>query len=380
MRGHRGGVRLRSVVAGRQRWDIGVVLARPGVTEFVEGRLRESLGVGVVRANPVTGRLLICHDTTLSRQEVDQLVRNAVALVVAQPRTLTRAAAPEPGVVEVRHRGHAGRSVAVVGSGVVAVALARRSGLLVWSPLVGLGGIALVTVLVIRWAWRRSRHSQQDATAHRGSTSHPLLHIVGRHRRRFYLAASLSVLGQVLETTSLALTGWIVAVLVVGKSPALVRLGVAGLSGQLWFLAGATALGFVGNVAMKSIADMLWRDLAQSVQHEWRTEMYAHVQRVELRYLEGERTTRLARVLTDDINQLGRFFATSANNLLQLGTGFAVLIPVLLIFAPEIAWIALLPVPIMVWLSFAHQEHSAPIYLAIGERGSLLNSQRVQRF
>jgi len=71
-------VRPRSVISGRQRWDIGVVLGRPRVAEFMEAALREAPGIVEVRANPVTGRLLIYHDTALSSAEVDQLVREAV--------------------------------------------------------------------------------------------------------------------------------------------------------------------------------------------------------------------------------------------------------------------------------------------------------------
>ncbi|MGH3931072.1 MAG: ABC transporter transmembrane domain-containing protein, partial [Pseudonocardiaceae bacterium] len=114
--------------------------------------------------------------------------------------------------------------------------------------------------------------------------------------------------------------GWMALVLTTGESTALVSLGLASASSQLWFLAGATALVCLIAAILSFISGMLWRDLAQSVQHEWRTETYAHVQRVELRYLEGERTTRLAGLLTNDINQLGRFFATSADYFLQLAT------------------------------------------------------------
>lgn len=79
-RTHRPGalrVQLRSVIPGRQRWDIGIVLGRPRVAELLEAGLRESPGVGMVRANPVTGRLLVQHDVVLSGQDVDQLVRDA---------------------------------------------------------------------------------------------------------------------------------------------------------------------------------------------------------------------------------------------------------------------------------------------------------------
>jgi len=206
---------------------------------------------------------------------------------------------------------------------------------------------------------------------------HPLLQIVGSRKRQFYLAAFLSVLAQLLEMILFLFVGWILSVLTAGSSAPLVRLGLTSAFSQLWFLAGVATLVCVAVAVLSFKAGMLWRDLAQSVQHGWRTEMYAHVQRVELRYLEGERTTRLARMLTDDINQLGHFFATSANDLLQLITSCLVLIPVFLFFAPSIAWIAFLPVPIIAWLSFFNQERAAPDYAASSENGSLLNSQLI---
>ena len=77
-------VEPRSVIAGRQRWDIAVLLGRPRVAEFLETRLRERSGVGVVRANPVTGRLLVFHNAELSGDEVGQLVRQAAAQAAAR--------------------------------------------------------------------------------------------------------------------------------------------------------------------------------------------------------------------------------------------------------------------------------------------------------
>ncbi|MGH3564670.1 MAG: ABC transporter ATP-binding protein [Pseudonocardia sp.] len=191
------------------------------------------------------------------------------------------------------------------------------------------------------------------------------------------MTSILSILGQILDMTLALFISWIAVVLIIGKSATLAHLGLVSAASQLWFLTGVTALVSVIVAALSFITGVLWRDLAQSVQHEWRTKMYAHVQRVELRYLEGERTTRLTTVLTDDINQLGRFFATSANDFLQLGISFLILIPAFLYFAPGIAWIAFLPVPIIAWLSFFYQEHVTPGYAASSENAALLNSQLI---
>jgi ATP-binding cassette, subfamily B, bacterial len=367
----------RSVIPGRQRWDVAVVLRQPRVAELLEARLRESPGVGMVRANPVTGRLLIFHDTTLSSTDVDQLIREAVAVIIRQVVTLTGSSGPEPGVAptRVRHRRDSAPTFVAAGCAVVALALGKSS--IRRSPLVHLGSIISATVIIVRRGWRRSSRAQQTSAVPLRSTQHPLLQIVGSYRRQFYLASSLSILGQILDMVPGLFVAWILLLFTTGKSAALVHLGLTSITAQLWFLVGVTALTFIVAAALSFFSGVLWRDLAQSIQHRWRTEMYAHIQRAELRHLEGERTTRLARVLTNDVKQLGRFFDTSANDLLQAMTGFLVLIPMFLFSAPSIAWIAILPVPIIAWLSFFNQERTAPAYAASGEKESLLNSQLV---
>jgi len=376
-------VRPRSVIPGRQRWDIAVALGRPRVAELLEAGLRGSSGIGEVRANPVTGRLLIYHDPVLSSARVDQLVRQAV-LAVRQAITAARSSGSEPSVVlaRVQPRHDIAKSLALAGSAAIAFALIRGKSLRLSqlvhpTPAVYLGGILLATMAVVRRAWQRSSRSQQASAVPLRSMRHPLLQIVGPRKQRFYLASFLSILAQLLEMALFLVVGWMLSVLTTGSSTALVRIGLASASGQLWFLVGVAALVGVTTAALSFKAGVLWRDLAQAVQHGWRTEVYAHVQRVELRYLEGERTTRLARVLTEDINQLGRFFATSANDLLQLVTSLLVLIPMFVLFAPSIAWIAFLPVPIIAWLSFFNQERAAPDYATSSENGSLLNSQLI---
>lgn len=377
------GVRPRSVIPGRQRWDVAVVLGRPSVADLLEAGLRKSPGVGMVRANPITGRLLIHHDTGLSRADVEQLVRHAVSqLVWRAAGTPSGFSGSEPGVALVPggERPHtaqtkslAARPLTVAGG---AVALAWVAGrFLVRSPLVRLVAVAATTVVVVWRGWRRSQRSQQNATL--STPRHPLLRIVGPHRRKFYLASFLSVLGQVLDMTPALSIGVIFSLLMVGGSAFLAGLGLATVPAQLWFVCGATALVSVTAAVVSVSAGRLWRELAQSVQHDWRTGMYAHVQRVELGQLEGERTTRLARVLIDDVNNLGRFFATSANDIIQLVTSAAVFVSVFLVFAPNSAWLVFLPIPIIAWSSFRYQERATSHYAVSSEDESLLASQLI---
>lgn len=356
------------------------MLGRPHVAEVLEAVLRESPGVGLIRTNVVTGRLLIHHDLAMSSNEVDQLLREAIVLTIRQVVTPPQYSRREPSGMgpRVGHQHYAAPSFAVAGSATVALAALSRS--LRRSPLARLGALLVATAGIVRRAWRNDGRSRQASTVALRTIRHPLLRIVGTHKRQFYTASTLSILVQILDMAPALIIGWMVVVLITGRNTAVVRFGLVTASSQLSFLTGVIALVcvvFIVSAALSYIENALWRNLAQSVQHEWLTTMYAHVQKVELAYLEGERTTRITTVLTDDINQLGRFFVTSTNDLLQLGTSFLVLILMFLSFAPNMAWIALLPVPVIAWFSFFYKEHSALDYATNSEDVSLLNSQLV---
>ncbi|MGH3983438.1 MAG: ABC transporter ATP-binding protein [Pseudonocardiaceae bacterium] len=317
--------------------------------------------------------MLVFHDTELSGEEVGRLVRKAAAQVSLQTpvipirRSSRRALSATPTTVRRSDRGLV--ALAVVGGGAVALALR--------SPMLRLGAVLGATAIVIWRGWRRSRRVQLGLAASHESTVGAIRQILGPHRREFSWASVLSVLAQVLYMVLPLYMGWILAVLTKGPTASLMRLGLATGASQLWFLAGTTLVTLVAFAVVSFAASMMWRDLAQTVQHEWRSEMYTYVQRGTLRYLEGERTTRLAEVLTGDIDQLSRFLAGPINTLLQITTCFVVVVGAFLFWAPQIAWIAFAPAPIIAWLSFSYQERVAPEHAASSETRSLLNSQLI---
>src|SRR6185312_2227005 len=371
-------VQARSIIPGRQRWDIGIVLASPHVAEFLDGRLRQAPGVESVRANPITGRLLVHHDMALTSQDVEQLVREAVELAARQVVEQVQLSRPTRTELAARVQPRYCGTSPLVLAGSATLVMAPCLSKLIWrSPLIRVGAILVATVVVVRRAWRRSIHTKQNSTTPSTVIRYPLLTIAGPHKNKLYLTSLFSVLSQLLDFVFIIFMGWIIVVPIVGKSTILVRLGLTSTAVQMWFLVGAATVTAIIDDVVTFRAAALWRNISQSVQHYWRTETYAHVQRVELRYLEGERATRLARVLTDDINQLGQFFATSAHNLVRLGSSFAVLVPAFLYFSPGSAWSVLVSVPIITWLSFFYQERMAADYAANAENGSLLNSQLI---
>jgi ATP-binding cassette subfamily B protein len=151
-------MRARSVIPGRQRWDIGMVLARPRAAEVLEAELRKSPGIGMVRANPVTGRLLVCHDTALSSEKVGELIRQAVAPLAAQQATaLTRSSKPKPSVESAWARS---QLLSLAGSAVLALAITLQ-GLLSRSSPSELGPASAETAANFRYVLQQSARAQQ---------------------------------------------------------------------------------------------------------------------------------------------------------------------------------------------------------------------------
>ncbi|MFE1287297.1 ATP-binding cassette domain-containing protein [Streptomyces sp. NPDC058751] len=371
------GIRPRSVVPGRQRWDVEPVLGRPQAAEILAVLLRRIPGITEAQASSVTGRLLVRHDARVKAADIGRLVGRAVALVMEGSAGAGRPAPARPATEPVPRA--ADRSVVrpalAVGSG-VAAGLALIRGTSLSKQMVALGGVAVATGVVVRKAWRRTVDATRSLPG-TGAERHPLLEIVGPHRRRLCRASVLSVACQVSEMALGTFLGWTALVLIKGRAAPLVRFGLTTASAQLWGLAGLVTLACAAVAGLSYSSNLQWRRLGQDIEHDWRNRTYAHVQHLELRHLEGERTTRIAGALTDDVRQLGAYFATSANDLLQLGTSVVFLVPLFLLLAPQIAWIAFLPIPVIAWLSFHYQDKVAADYAVSGEHRARLHSQLV---
>ncbi|MFD6426709.1 ATP-binding cassette domain-containing protein [Streptomyces sp. NPDC060198] len=367
------GASPRSVVPGRQRWDVELVLGRPRTAEILAAVLRRVPGITEARASSVTGGVLVRHDARLRAADVGRIVRGAVTRVALNATGAGRPA-PDSAVVPVPRAdlGPVVRPVLAVGGGIVAgTALVKGSARS--KQLVAAGGVAAATAIVLRKAWRQTVEASRHAAG--GAERHPLLEIVGPHRRRLCRAAALSVACQAAEMALGTFLGWTGLVLIKGEAAPLVSLGLTTASAQLLGLAGLVAAACAAVAGLSYASNLQWRRLGQDIEHDWRSRAYRHVQHLELAHLEGERTSRVTGTLTNDVGQLGAFFAGPANDVLQLGTSLAVLVPAFLLLAPQIAWIAFLPIPVIAWLSLHHQNKAAATYAATGEHRARLGSQ-----
>jgi ATP-binding cassette subfamily B protein len=171
------------------------------------------------------------------------------------------------------------------------------------------------------------------------------------------------------------LIGLAVDVVVQQQDSLIARWGVDSIRGQFLILTALTVMIWGLESMFEYAYDVVWRNLAQSIQMDLRIDAYAHLQELDMAYFEERSTGRLMAVLNDDINQLERFLDRGANEVLQVITTVVLIGAAFFVLAPQIAWLAMLPMPFIVWGAIAFQKLLAPRYADVREKVSLLNSR-----
>lgn len=224
-----------------------------------------------------------------------------------------------------------------------------------------------------------SRRSRDHATqASQLKTAQPLKRLLDygqRYDRQVRGAIACSILNKVFDLAPSALIGTAIDIVVQQQNSLFGWLGIHNLFVQLVVLSLLTFSIWGLESAFQYAYDRLWRNLAQNIQHNLRLDAYAHLQELELAYFEERSTGGLLSILNDDINQLERFLNGGANDILQVSTTIIIIGSVFFILAPSVAWMAMLPMPLIVWGSIVFQRLLAPRYADLREKVSLLNGR-----
>jgi ATP-binding cassette subfamily B protein len=182
------------------------------------------------------------------------------------------------------------------------------------------------------------------------------------------------VLNKIFDLAPPLLIGMAVDVVVQQEDSFLARLGFTDVFTQLIVLAILTLVLWILESLFEYLFQVKWRNLAQNIQHQLRLDAYDHVQHLELSYFEDRSTGGLMAILNDDINQLERFLDVGANDIIQIATTVLVVGGVFVAIIPSVAWMALLPIPFIIWGSIAFQKKLAPRYAQVREEVGLLNA------
>lgn len=200
-----------------------------------------------------------------------------------------------------------------------------------------------------------------------------LSHMQG-HKKTIRLASLCSITNKIWDLAPPLLIGLAVDVVVLQEDSFLAGLGFSDPWNQLILLSVLTFFIWGLESLFEYFYGVLWRNLAQTVQHELRLDTFNHVQKQGMGWFDERQKGDILAILNDDINQLERFLDKGANDLLQVSTTVIVVGAVFLFISWEVAMLAILPIPLIVWGSFKYQRSLEPKYAEVRDAAGKMNA------
>ena len=210
------------------------------------------------------------------------------------------------------------------------------------------------------------------------SSQHPLrrlLHFAKPYRRNIILGSVFSVCNKVFDVLPEILIGVSVDVVVNQKASFLAKLGISDPMDQLWTLAALTVLIWVFESLFEYLYALRWRGLAQDMQHELRQAAYLHLQKLPPDFIHRERSGRLMSLMNEDVNQIERFLNTGANDLIQVFCSSLLVGAVFFVLTANLAVLALMPIPMILFGAFWFQKRLYPRYVAAREAAATVSNR-----
>lgn len=207
---------------------------------------------------------------------------------------------------------------------------------------------------------------------------HPLMqlmHCMAPYKIKLMLAVISSVLNKICDIVPEILIGLSIDIVVNQQQSITAKIsGLANPFEQLYLVGILTAALWIFESVFEYCYLVLWRKLAQDVQHTLRLATYAHLQKLDMAYFENKTTGGLLAVLSDDINQLELFLSEGPNAIIQLTVNIIVMGGIFFSVSPRIAVFTLIPIPFVIRIAYYFQNRLAILYEVVRERVAALSS------
>ena len=186
-------------------------------------------------------------------------------------------------------------------------------------------------------------------------------------RIKIYFATFYSIINKLFDIAPEILLGIAVDVVSSSGNNFLDLFGIHGSEDQVITLAVLT----FGIWAFESIFQYMymvgWRNIAQSIEHDIRLDLYRSVQGLDVHWFENQKLGNISSIINDDVNQLERFLNNGINQIVQIIVSSILIGAVFFFISPLIAVIILVPIPIIFFISMFFQRNLSPKYLEVRE-------------
>ncbi len=199
-----------------------------------------------------------------------------------------------------------------------------------------------------------------------------LMSYAKRHRVTVFLASLCSIINKLFDIAPEILIGIAIDVVVSQEDSFLASFGLVEPKSQLTALAVLTFFIWLGESVFQFLYAILWRNLAQTLQHQMRTDTYNHMQHMDMDFFESQSSGNLTSILNDDVNQLERFLNVGANDIIQVVVSVIGVGAVFFYISVKIAVFAFLPIPLIIFGAFFFQRKAEPRYTEVRRQTGIL--------
>jgi len=145
--------------------------------------------------------------------------------------------------------------------------------------------------------------------------------------------------------------------------------------GQFFMIVVLIALSFAIGAIFHWLRNWGFNSFAQDIQHDVRTSTYDKMQRLDMEFFADKQTGEMMSVLSNDVNQLERFLNDGLNSafrlvVMVLGIGF-----LLFWLNPQLALVAMAPVPLIAVFTYIFVKKIQPKYAAVRSSVGKVNSR-----
>jgi ATP-binding cassette subfamily B protein len=191
-------------------------------------------------------------------------------------------------------------------------------------------------------------------------------------RLQIILASVCSTINKLFDIAPEILIGIAIDVVVSKQDSFLAQFGFIDAKSQLLALAVLTFIIWLGESIFQFLYSVLWRNLAQRLQHKMRTDSYDRMQHMDMAFFENQASGNLTSILNDDVNQLERFLNVGANDFIQVLVSVIGVGAVFFYISVKIALFAFLPIPLIIFGAFFFQRKAQPRYAEVRKQAGKL--------
>jgi len=218
----------------------------------------------------------------------------------------------------------------------------------------------------------------------RASIENPMRRLVGAYGRPYWFAVSsgigASLIARLLDLIPPVLLGIAIDAIFFQTEPYSLPFVPdawipAGQTNQFMLTVGIIAASFLIGAAFHWIRNWGFNSFAQDIQHDVRTDTYDTMQRLNMEFFANKQTGELMSILSNDVNQLEQFLNDGLNSAFRLGVMVLAIAAILVWLNPQLALVALSPVPLIAVFTYLFVKKIQPKYAAVRSSVGTVNSR-----